>query len=205
MSTTGGPDAGPLIIQVAAIGCRDDWHGLVPLLQSGRFRPGVADAEAERERVGRIEDVLMERRDPALARDGGQDGGLAAEDSVVPRMRPMNSVPMMLSCTKVSPSASSPRACSTASRAEVPVPQGDRSWRPRRHDDRVAGRAYRPAWFATDPANWVWLIVWMSGFSGCTQGIWTAAARLMRSPTSTSLAASELSSLKPRLLASTMQ
>ncbi len=46
---------------------------------------------------------------------------------VRPSMRPTNVEPMMLSCTKSSPSFSAPRATRCAMRAEVPVPQGERS------------------------------------------------------------------------------
>jgi len=66
-------------------------------------------------------------REFALMVAGGMSP-MAASDST----RPVNRLPMMLSCTKRSPSPRSPRATSWAMRAEVPVPQGERSmaWSP---------------------------------------------------------------------------
>ena len=58
-------------------------------------------------------------------------------------IRPVKRVPITDSLTKLSPTASSPRACSCASRADVPVPQGERSSQPGWIE--VAARASAPS------------------------------------------------------------
>ena len=57
--------------------------------------------------------------------------------------RPVKRVPITDSLTNGSPIASSPRACSWASRADVPVPHGERSSQPGWID--VAARASAPS------------------------------------------------------------
>ena len=59
----------------------------------------------------------------------GSTAGIPAT-SVVPSRRPVNRVPMKDSFTNSVCNGSSPRACSWAMRALVPVPQGERSNQP---------------------------------------------------------------------------
>ena len=56
-------------------------------------------------------------------------GTIAASSatSVSPTIRPVNRLPMMLSCVKVCSGGSKPIAASTAITAQVPVPHGERS------------------------------------------------------------------------------
>ena len=115
----------------------------------------------------------------------------------VPSTVPMNSVPSTDSCTNRSPSPIWPRACITASRAQVPVPQGERSSRPGETTDGIA----RALLAAVQPQRTgeQGLVDGVDlGFSGCTAGTCSAAAALMRSPTATRSAPSSLVSAKPR-------
>ena len=68
--------------------------------------------------------------DAVLARpagDRGDDGVVVADARGGLSTRPSNKVPMMLSCTKSSPTFRRPLATRCAMRAEVPVPHGLRS------------------------------------------------------------------------------
>ena len=116
---------------------------------------------------------------------------------------PVNFVSMMDSWMNSSPTLIWPRACMTASRAEVPVPHGLRSMRPGETITafRDVGRpcASRPM----GPAHSVWLMVWISGLAGWTALICTAAAALICSPMSTSCRASSGLMEKPSAWAST--
>ncbi len=66
--------------------------------------------------------------------DGGQEPGpgvgLAPTTTESRYLQARDREPMMLSCTKSSPTLNSPRAASWGMRAEVPVPQGLRSMAP---------------------------------------------------------------------------
>ena len=79
--------------------------------------------------------------------------------STTSSIRPRNSVSMIDLWTKFSPALISLRACMTARRALVPVPQGERSRRP--GDTTTVLRAvFVPSGRASiGPANKVWLIV----------------------------------------------
>ena len=71
----------------------------------------------------------------------------------------------------------SPRAYSTASRAIVPVPQGERSSRPGAMTTALLRTSSGPR---GGPPNSVKVTVPMSGWSGCVTGVCSAAAPVMR-------------------------
>src|SRR5918993_1372485 len=66
---------------------------------------------------------------PVTRAQPSMEGMIASRSPTLarPSMRPTKVDPMMLSCTNSSPSLNRPRAARCAMRAEVPVPQGERS------------------------------------------------------------------------------
>ena len=112
-----------------------------------------------------------------------------------------NREPMIDSWTNPCPAASCPRACSTARRAEVPVPQGLRSMRP--GATITAFRLTLPG-PVNGIANSVNVTVWMSALSGWRTGSCRAAAAVIRLPRTTRSRASFGCTAKPSDGASTM-
>ena len=83
-----------------------------------------------RERVVGVEHELVDAGDPGAARRSRARSPRCRRRSCGQAMRPTSRVPITLSLTNSSPSSISPRAASTASRAEVAVPVAQRSRRP---------------------------------------------------------------------------
>nr|ADK54845.1 proline racemase [uncultured soil bacterium] len=81
------------------------------------------------ERISRIEEIVRSPGDPRPPENSGTTAGRPAT-SVAASRRPVNRVSMNDSLTNSVFSGSSPRACSCAMRADVPVPRGERSNQP---------------------------------------------------------------------------
>ena len=91
-------------------------------------RPRCRRRRSLRERIIGIDEVVIKpviHALPVIAVDRGRP-----PHAVSPTMRPWNCDPMIDEWAKPPPTPSSPRACSTAMRAVVPVPVGQRSERP---------------------------------------------------------------------------
>ena len=114
-------------------------------------------------------------------------------------MRPSNVEPIAEAWLIPSPTASVPRACSTASRADRPVPVAERSSRPGATTTALRETFPFP-W--NGPASWTMLTPAMSGFSGWAHGSCSRAAARIRSPASESSRASEGSMANPSARAS---
>ena len=116
-------------------------------------------------------------------------------------MRPVKREPMIDSWIIESPTCMAPRACSTAMRAQVPVPHGLRSERP-----GATMTVLRVTWPtpAKGRVNCTMLTPAMSGFSGCTTSSCSRAARRIFSPTMASSRPSCGSMRKPSFVASVM-
>ncbi len=111
-------------------------------------------------------------------------------------------VPMIEQWSKTWPSAIWPRACMTASRAQVPVPQGERSSRPGDTTTVFLAVSRSPV-RSTGPVNSVTVTSRISGFSGCTTGNCSTAAALIFWPTTQMSRASSGVMAKPQAPAST--
>lgn len=93
-------------------------------------------------------------------------------------IRPVKRVPMKDSLTKSAPTSSSPLLCSTAIRAHVPVPQGDRSNQPGWM--AIALRACPPP--RPGAVNWTCLQPLMFASRRCTGRAVVLMASMMDSP-----------------------
>ena len=89
-------------------------------------RTDLENAEALHEGVALVEEDRVVAGDPGLAGDRGHDG-VESPTLALASTRPWNRLPMIDSWTNSSPTLSSPRAAFCAIRADVPVPQGERS------------------------------------------------------------------------------
>ncbi len=114
-------------------------------------------------------------------------------------MRPSNVEPIAEACVIASPTAIRPRACSTAIRADSPVPVAERSSRPGATTTAFRLTAPTPC---HGSAIWTMLTPAMAGFSGWEQGSCSRAAARIRSPASERSRASPGSIAKPSAAAS---
>ena len=101
---------------------------------TGRSRPGTGP----RRRAGTGPCPVIHARPVISGTIAGRPATVVSSTT-----RPVKRVPITDSLTNASPTASSPRACSCASRADVPVPHGERSSQPGWID--VAARASAPS------------------------------------------------------------
>ncbi len=112
--------------------------------------------------------------------------------------------PMMERPTKASPTFNMPLACSTAMRAEQPVPQGERSILPGRMATALAPEGV-PLSSVSGAANWQKEMCDQSLLVGCWKpSCWFAALTIFMPRSAKSLASSGLIA-KPSAWASTMQ
>ena len=114
-------------------------------------------------------------------------------------MRPSKVEPIADACAIASPTPISPRAWSTAIRAERPVPVAERSSRP--GATTTAFRLTLPT-PCHGSAIWTMLTPAIAGFSGCAHGSCSRAAARIRSPASERSRASCGSIAKPSARAS---
>src|SRR5215213_1375524 len=120
--------------------------------------------------------------------------------SVSSTRRPVKRVPITDSCTNGWSSASSPRACSCAIRADVPVPHGERSSQPGWIE--TAARASAPS--RPGAVKITCRTPAMRSSAGCTGGSEASIAAITRAPASISSGARAGSTSRPADAASTI-